>query len=202
MLVVTDFDGTVIRKNSFPMWILFILKMSLKKRRWEVLFSVVFLLFKRKVFGIIDHSEFKRKINALDIPDAWALSFCLKLTGYLSGAVVEAIKGLNLPVVVTTAAPECYAKYIPDVLNFNVLAVLSSGVDSRTGLYVDNVREEKLNVFKNNFGVVDVVFFSDHQDDLCFAKFSKKFYLCNPKREALDFFEKESFCFAVVEDAR
>lgn len=151
-VVCVDFDGTLIRTNSFPKWILFCLERSIKEMRLLLAVQLVTLLFLRKAMSSLSHVEFKKMINDLNYPEGWSEYFCKKLyKDYRSHAVFTKIKALDVDkVILTTAAPCCYAKSLAQVFTIKGarLEVLCSHLKKQG--FFDNYRENKKGLTLNH----------------------------------------------------
>lgn len=196
-IIICDFDGTLIKNNSFPDWVLFAARRSLLSFRFDIFFCVLFLLVKRKILRDINHDEFKRGIDGIDYPLSWGRDFCLRLKSGISEAVLDKILEVNLPVVILTAAPSCYGKYISTMFGFSIVDVYTSGF--LNGVYCCNFGIKKLSRFNEVFQGVDYVLFSDHEDDFFLAKASRLFFLCNPTADAVDFYNKNGIEYFLIE---
>ncbi len=201
-IACVDFDGTLIRSNSFPKWVLFSLKGSLKEGRLILFLQIFILLSLRKVIPLLSHVEFKKRINSLNYPKGWADAFCEKLyQENISLAVLTQIKKLGVEkVIVTTAAPCCYAKSLPvrfafEKVNFDVLC---SHLQDQC--FYDNYRENKKELTLAHIGNNEFVLFTDHRDDIAIAKCAKDVFLCNPTHHNREIFDAENIQYDLIQD--
>lgn len=203
--IVVDFDGTLIRKNSFPNWIKFVLKSAINSFKFQIFFSVLSLLLRRKVLKNITHLEFKRRVDSLNYPSDWAKQFLKNLKASLSPKVYEAIENERRndtrSLIVSTAAPECYARYIPEVFfeKQNILCVCSRHQEGQG--YFNNFQANKAASLEELLeSEPGFILFTDHSDDYELAKRCDFFYLCNPNETDLQFFMKMGISYKLVQD--
>lgn len=203
--IVIDFDGTLIRKNSFPLWIKFVIKKSFFSIRGKTMVTLVWLLIQRKLLKRMGHIEFKEKVDALNVPSHWGLEFMQGLESSLSRVVFHYVnKDLDQStrLIISTAAPECYAKYIPEVFfsEQEVICLFSYGFDKKG--YFNNFQENKLTSYKRVAQKGETfILFSDHSDDYELSKNAEKFYLCNPRKEHQVFFNERNVTFTLIRDS-
>jgi phosphoserine phosphatase len=135
------------------------------------------------MFRTVSHLDFKQAIDKIDYPANFPKEFSIYLQKYISYEVINKLKEYAQPVIVSTAAPKCYAMFIGDLLRFNGVAVslvLYSEVKNED--YFDNFKENKVLYFKENDIDIDI-FLTDHIDDMPMIKASKEIILCNMKTE-------------------
>lgn len=187
--IVSDFDGTIIKKNSFPMWIKFVLARSAKEGRLFLFFSVLWLTFLRKVFKVLSHASFKSKIDDIQYPKEYSSDFMLKLEQFIVPQVINKLKEYDTTIIVSTAAPRCYACAISELLqqySINASNVLSSH-QIKNG-YFDNYKKNKTLIFDSNDWEIEV-FFTDSLDDVSMISLSRAFYYCG---EEVDFGDNQN----------
>lgn len=203
MILVSDFDGTLIRVNSFPKWILFVLKKSFLSFNLTLLFFVTVALVKRKFFSNISHLEFKQIIDGFDYPKGWSFEFVtIIFSKYKSEAVLSEIGKFSFEsLLITTAAPECYAQAIPFVLkkdNIEASILCSRMVDNE---FVDNYQQQKKKLALKYIKDEEFIFFTDHYDDLALAKYAQTLYLCNPSARNKQVFDACELNYKIINDS-
>src|SRR5690606_35383747 len=109
-IAIFDFDGTLVGINSFPVWILFILKKSILNARFDIFIKILFLIFRRKLIFGFSHLEFKERLVLL-INGLWASEFADSIRNdknIVAWACMERhLQGGDL-VVISSAAPLDY----------------------------------------------------------------------------------------------
>ncbi|WP_417277125.1 HAD family hydrolase [Castellaniella sp.] len=202
MIAVLDFDGTVYKGNSFPVWIKYCLRRSLRERRMIVLLEILFLIFMRKIIFIYDHVSFKKKINEICYPECWAKDFCSGLVCDYNSEVMRKVKELPCShVIISTAAPECYAAHIVFEGDVPLSHIVSSGTTD--GMFIDNFgfsKMERTVRYIKNAGLsgLSIAVFTDHHSDFPLAKLSDALFLCNPDKEDIDFYRSEGVEFTIL----
>lgn len=193
---LVDFDGTLVRVNSFPLWIKFCLRKSFLEFRYFLLAKIFFLLFLRKFFNLISHEVFKAKLDSFCYPPGWVHDFvsCLYEKNRVD-LVLDRINQLGSDcdmVLITTAAPSCYAKEISGFFYFNnINTKVVSSYCSSDGVYFDNYRGNKLTRIREILdfdSISNFVLFTDSPDDLHLAEISSTIFLCNPTDKSLEEF--------------
>lgn len=199
-VVVVDFDGTLFEGNSFPLWIYFCLKRSLRDLNFLILLRLLALLFGRKIFNF-SHYKFKRGIDRIAYPDCWALDFKKELSPKFSETVIKMVKGLQpCSLIISTAAPSCYAREFLQLPNLRFDYLISS--TTVDGVFLDNCGERKrdntLSLLKEFKLTGRLLFFTDHQDDIPLAQVVDEVYLCDPSDEAFKKFHLAGVKFSLV----
>lgn len=202
MKVAVDFDGTVLKTNSFPLWIKFSLKNALIEKRLGLFFCLTFLILFRKIIPVMKHSDFKKRINALGYPEDWPNRFCEGLfQKYHNSQIIKKIESYHSKsVVITTAAPCCYAKVIPNYFRFNGRKphILCSFMHGK--IFIDNYKVKKKENTLTFFEYAPFIFFTDHKDDLTLALRAQYTYLCNPGTQSLSAFQQAGIDFILLKD--
>lgn len=193
VVTVADFDGALISQNSFSLWIKYVAIRSLTSGRFGLLLKIFSLVVERKVLRSTQHVEFKRGIDSLEYPADWALGFVRKLRPYLHSDVLEKLRQVSAgDVLIATAAPSCYARFLPELLPLPVRDVICSQFDGAR--YIDNVgavKRDRVCSRLSEFGGArdSFIFFTDHEDDLPTATVAVCTYLCHPTTAAVRAFE-------------
>ena len=180
--IIVDFDGTLIKGNSFHYWIFFLIIFS-----WE--WTGVRLYFRKMLFllgiivkryrGDITHHVFKRRIQNsfhldenLNINSRFSKRFCKFLKSKMRSKLYKYIvqerkKGARI--ILATAAPDDYIIPFANLCDcFDY--VLATPLASKP-FWQDNIREIK---YDNVVGLMDKIFeaaytfemHSDHEDDI------------------------------------
>ncbi|MDH5979485.1 haloacid dehalogenase-like hydrolase [Vibrio splendidus] len=190
-IIVIDLDGTLIKKNSFPMWIFNLLKCSFFSFNLKVFLTVIFLLIKRKL-NILSHKEFKFELMSLNYPLDFDKKFALILKEHVNEKVENCLKEMSGTIVISTAAPKNYVRFFLETLDINVEYFHSSYIDE-FGLLFENLSENKVVSFLNSFPNSDCdIFFTDHSEDEPMINFSKKTYLVSPKNKTKEILKNNS----------
>lgn len=195
-IAVVDFDKTLIKINSFPLWIIFVLLYSaiLFDFKWEYLK----LLISRKLLRNISHNQFKKELLCIELSEDYALIFSKILNLFKNKKTISLIKDLannRTTIIITSAAPETY-------LYASVRGFLESietnyiiGAHVFDNVYSSNYKEEKyINLLKKNIlNCVDIIDYciTDSIDDKDLAMRSKKLYLVSPNKKSLREYSKE-----------
>lgn len=187
-----DFDGTLIRINSFPYWILFSMFYALMSFKLGLFLRIINLLFKRKIQGKISHSEFKKKLIQLPISENSNQRFSSFLSNFiradLKGELIQLYRE-NHSIVISSAAPEIYLKLtmqriFPKI--YNELSVIGSKLENEK--LNDNYKEEKLiNLYKIGFLNPEENLknlYTDSWDDSSLAFHSELIILISPKKNS------------------
>lgn len=206
LVLVVDFDGTIYKGNSFPGWIIFCLRRSLVELRFRLLFRMALLLFLRKICRVISHEEFKHGINKISYPESWAYDFCCSLENGFDERVLRHISDFPLhPLVISTAAPWCYAKALVRCSRLKVISVISSA--EVEGVFVNNYGPKKLEMTvdflsRAGFSGMEIILFTDHHSDIHLARKSSITYLCNSDSKTLCLYKSNGVLVRVVGDVR
>lgn len=179
-VLVFDLDGTVLRRNSFPIWVLFVgfggIRSLTLKQHLTLTWRVLRLLLLRKL-GRIDHETLLRHMQALwhfatghdDAAAAQRLGrLLLRSKRHNVEPVLKLVTHGAMDGVLATAAAEEYANEVGQRLGLvNVLATRSGrrpGEPSNTG----EQKRERLLAWLEQRGWTGrpLIFFNDHMADL------------------------------------
>lgn len=190
-IVVTDLDGTLIEFNTFPRWIIYCIYKSIHEKKYSILFRVSILLIRRKILRAISHRDFKISINKINYPINWATDFIKTLP--LSDRVIRKItEHAPAYVIISTAAPECYAKHLSDIPDLKVDKVICSS-NTPEG-FVDNFKNHKKTQTINYIATLKedykLIFFTDHHDDIPLSAVADINYLCLPSEKTKAIFKE------------
>lgn len=187
-----DFDGTLIRINSFPYWIMFSGGYALISFKLGLFFKIINLLFERKIQHKISHVEFKRRLIELPISENSNQKFGNFLLFFVRKELKEELKKLheqNHKIVISSAAPEVYLKKSIELIFPEIhqnLMILGSKLNS-DGELLDNFKEEKLRILyevqflKENENFNNL--YTDSWDDAALAFQSENVFLISPKKQ-------------------
>jgi len=203
-IYVFDFDHTLITVNSFRKWTIeFFLKWRKTYSFRENLLStsLFFVFYFLRFFKVIDHKTLK--FLFLKIWMKYLSSHSLELRDFVTDllhrygrkhllSMIEQLPS-DAYVIISTAAPHVYAKYIHSILPRvdKVYATVMEKFYELTN-FVENKGEEKVrhlyNFLRDNKMKredVLVIFFTDHADDLPLIKISDKTFLVEPTEDFL-----------------
>lgn len=108
---VFDFDGTLIRINSFPYWVLFLIGFSVWKFRFFVAIKVCILLIHREILKSISHVDFKKALMEIPFTKAYHKNFAIFLSRFARKKLLNELEILHQnghKITITSAAPEFY----------------------------------------------------------------------------------------------
>lgn len=188
-----DFDETIIRINSFPYWIVFIIIYSFFSFDFRLTAKFSKLLFYRKIQRKISHYYFKKELIKLSVPDNFNRKFAVFLSYFTRKKLIKEIKRLhaeNHKIIISSAAPESYLKksienIFPQIhQNFWIIGSKLSFEDD----LIDNYKEEKLhNLYKYQFlGETEMLknIYTDSWDDAVLAYQSENLILIYPNKKS------------------
>lgn len=183
--VLFDFDGTLVRDNSFPHWVAFLVASGLIRGEPILSLRVATLVVRRKVLRRLTHEQFKASLIGLNVPATWDRRFLDKALARSNVAVFAKLRQHLLSgdtVWVSSAAPIRYLRGLKERLPAGDLRVLGAVVVD--GKLVDNSRELKAaNLFSSGVfrdgAELDIVY-TDSSDDIFCARRSLATVLVNP----------------------
>lgn len=187
-IVIVDLDGTLVKCNSFHLWLKYITKYYLAKKRLPDLVMTLVWSFLR-YSRIIKHSTLKKHIINLAgrIDDKVVLDFARTLNDCVNGKVKNLLAQCrhsdNTKFVLATAAPYFYVGPFSELHDFDYVIATPGNIASPE--WVETIKEEKLKqfyeIFSNDQAEVNVaMLITDHHDDLSLMKISAKTILVNP----------------------
>lgn len=191
---VFDFDGTLISKNSFPLWIKYILRRTLQDLKLMTFFWFLWLLMLRKL-RLLSHSRFKFLLLKVKYPEIYDRDFVGSLVQYFNLDIVDRVVLCGGKSVLSSAAPERYLQYVQGVMGMRFLRVLGSKIVGEK--YSENFSENKVLSLRDNLpSVVCEEFYSDHHEDLPLMRFSKSVVLVRPSLKTIKMVNQAGVAFA------
>lgn len=193
--VVFDFDGTLIRVNSFPKWVKFLLWKKLINFELLGFIQLSYLIFLRKILNKISHNEFKRKLILHHSDSEVCAAFAKKLTHELNQNVFELLKKHvknNDVIAISSAAPQVYLQAFLDMIMNEKLWIIGSRIIDNN-LTVNHQETKIHNLEIHNFIDKNENFdclYTDSLDDSSLANRADKIFLVNPDVESKSFYLK------------
>lgn len=202
---VFDFDGTLVSKNSFHLFLIYLGFFYFCRCRFKNLIYLVLTILAR-ISKRISHLEFKTRINSIGLllTQAEVQNFFKWLSLFMHDSVVNALKNTSiLPdsfSVIATAAPYAYMRYAASVFPVD-LVVSFAGPGNSTSDHIDNTGFAKIVNLSSHLGI-DVtrinILYTDHIDDLPLALITDNIFLVNPKEGFIDSLVERSLEFSLV----
>lgn len=197
-MIVIDLDQTLLRCNSFPKWISFLLKKSISTVRLDLFLTIgIFSLL--RLLRFISHSTYKRKISSLPIPKDWNETFSKELTGHFQNSVIDYVKTIyksnpSLKLILSTAAPANYVEPLSKYFPFSFHQVFASSFKEDS--FIDHAGLNKAISFTQAYGDIQCeLFITDHHTDIPMMKLSNKVMLVNPSHATLRMLEANDIKF-------
>ncbi|MBB3330949.1 phosphoserine phosphatase [Halomonas campaniensis] len=195
--VICDFDGTLLKKHSFPMWVFYIVRCSFKKGDIPVFFRFSSALALRWA-GVISSSQFKTFLMRKSYPVEYDTLFVESLKVHVNPLVVERISEIDGYHVLSSASPLSYLEHVAEAFNVKFDKVLGSYVCG--GVLFENYAENKVLALHEVIDFADdVVLFTDHHMDLPLMKISDEVFLVNPSKKTLRKADFEGVRYRVIE---
>ena len=193
-VVVFDLDGTILRANSFPRWVMFLIIGRLPglglHRRVVLSLRALSLLLQRKL-ARASHDDFLWRLQG-----AWGSACRVGTTATLASfesallrlvrpnlaSVLDLVAKARIDAVLATAAAEDYAANLGRRLGFRYVLATSSrrrrGEPANSGA---RKCEQVLALLdKRGWRNRPVILFTDHIDDLPLMRISSAVYWCGP----------------------
>jgi len=179
-VVIFDLDGTILRSNSFPLWVRFLLVGRISgldlRQRAPLSLSAMRLLLLRK-FGKLSHDELQRRLQL-----AWRVAtentnpagmhrfeaMLLRRVRTNLRSLLRLLVEHQIDAVLATAAAVEYAEPLGRQLGFqHVLATRSQRLAGELA-NAGNLKRRSVANFLRDVGWHDrpLILFTDHQDDL------------------------------------
>jgi len=179
-ILVFDLDGTVLRLNSFPIWILFVgfggIRSLSLKQQFRLTWRVLGLLASRKL-GRINHETLQRHMQALwhfatagdtDTSAQRLATLLLRLTRRNMASALKLVTDGAMDGILATAAAEEYANEIGQRIGFTHILATSGGRRPSEPANTGEHKRERLVAWLEQRGWTDrpLIFFNDHMADL------------------------------------
>jgi phosphoserine phosphatase len=189
-VLIFDLDGTILRSNSFPLWVVFLLIGRISglglQRRASLSMSTMRLLLSRK-FGRLNHDELQRRLQlalkaaigdcSLAAMHRFQASLSRRVRANL-GSLLRLMVERQIDAVLATAAAAEYAEPLGRQLGFR--HVLATRPDRIVGELANagHLKRQRVADFLRDAGWHDrsLVLFTDHQDDLPLIRDSNVVY--------------------------
>lgn len=191
-IVVFDLDGTLVPFNSFPRWVLFLMKSAIINMSLGLLLRIIWNLGLRKL-RFLGHSDFKKNIMELEYDEEIDRSFAEYLVGQIDPLVLQDINKLDAEdrLIVSTAAPSNYVRFFVLKTSFYINDFFCSVLEY--GDLRENYSISKVDNFIKTYGDKSCdVFYTDHHEDLPMMQYSKKVVLVRPSQLTLEIVESGS----------
>lgn len=187
-IVLVDLDGTIIKYNSFPRWIIFILIRSILSLRLVLFFKVIFLSLLRKT-RLHSHELYKKKLISLNIPTKWNRVFSKIILKDINTDVVKLVENYclenNCRAVISSAAPVAYVTHLASISSFFNEDVFGSFVDNEGNLF-NNIGVNKKEQVLSSIDCKVIGIFTDHYLDFS-AVDDNVINVVNPKKSTLEY---------------
>ncbi|WP_254277652.1 HAD family hydrolase [Halomonas sp. 3H] len=196
-VVICDFDGTLLKKHSFPMWVFYIVRCSLRKGNLPVFFRFSTALALRWA-GVISSSQFKTLLMRKRYPVEYDTLFVESLKVHVNPLVVERLSKIDGCYVLSSASPLSYLEHVAEAFDIKFDKVLGSYVSE--GVLFENYAENKVLALHEMIDVADdIVLFTDHHMDLPLMKLSDEVFLVNPSKKTRRKADFEGVRYMVIE---
>jgi len=195
-LVICDFDGTLIKAHSFPMWVFYIVKCSFRRGNLPVFLRFSSALFLRRL-GLISISRFKTFLMMQSYPREYDSCFVESLKVYINPLVFEKLNQIDGYVVLSSASPMSYLEHVADIFGVNFNQIVGSHVCD--GVLVENYSENKVQALHEAIHfATKVVLFTDHHMDLPLMKVSDEIFLVNPSKRTIRKVDREGVNYKII----
>ncbi|MBY6105286.1 haloacid dehalogenase-like hydrolase [Ferrimonas balearica] len=189
-VIVVDLDGTLVKVNTFPKWILHVLISSLLNLDFNT-FHKFFLLLALRKLGFISHHDFKFRLIDVGSDDSYNITFAKKIIRHINPNVIRKLGSNGVSYVLSTAAPSCYAHKIAELCDVNWYAVYCSEI--RDGKFFENYGKNKVDCLVSDLGKVECLeFYTDHHEDLPMMQYSNSVTLVEPSMKTIEIAEQSN----------
>jgi phosphoserine phosphatase len=206
---ILDLDGTILRTNSFPYWVLFLARAPFPgmgwRRRAKISGAVVAMLVGRKL-GLIDHERFKWHLQQLwqgatGGNDMVAQRFAERLIAHVRpemGPVLTMVATGRIDAVMATAAPADYAQRLGRVLGFkHVIATRGTRPRGEPSNVGEQKRKAVLEFLaRHGWHHRPRVVFTDHRDDLPLIGICRRVYWFGSEEDGRDI-ARAAYCESI-----
>lgn len=188
-LIVCDLDGTLLRINTFPLWIRFLTLNKLKRLHiFSTSLLVMFIIL--RLIRLIQHRTFKRLISRIEtLPKSDVDRFVTEVAKHADVALIARLKEVpESSLIIATAASDAYAGALVASLDLPVEQVIATTVQGSKFIFNsgETKRKRVLEYIRNrpdDGSVFD--FLTDHYDDIPLAMEAREVLLCNPTEESI-----------------
>ena len=213
-IAIFDLDGTIDKGDCFKS---FLLKVFLKSpEKWKFIFLFFLKLVQFLVLKTISRNNLKFYFTKiiLENKDSKFLKKEAKkfvderLKRNLNHRVYEELlkrKKQNYHLILATGSLSIYAKYFKEKLNFNYLICTKIFIVKNKKIIVKNncIGKEKLNFVnqylkKNKYSWKNVVFYSDHEDDMPIFKKAKFIFVIKPNKTLVKKLKNENIEYKII----
>lgn len=203
--VVVDLDGTLFCTNTFKHYIVYVSKMALMKLDVFLVLKLFLFVFLRKCRLITSHEQLKKKIlkNTIKYSDEVSMrKFVDKLMQFENKQVISMIERYRAKgycTILSTAAPDCYAKIVAYNYAFEKCCSTNMNVNSE---WRENVQEKKkentLSCLSSINGVLSVMI-TDHYDDVPLLAMPKECnYVFSPTQKTKKKLEEMHIRYTII----
>ncbi|MBS7333221.1 HAD family hydrolase [Faecalibacter bovis] len=190
---VFDFDKTLIKVNTFPIWIVFVLMYSIVKFDFKV--EILELLWKRKLTKSISHNQFKEALLNVKLDQSYHYIFAKFISNFKNEKCRKELIILqkqNYKIAISSAAPAHYLKATINYLFPNHQFIII-GANSKENKFSGNYKEEKLHNLIQfgfiNFNEKIDYLFTDSYDDIALARQTNKLVLVSPDKGSIKLYK-------------
>lgn len=188
-----DFDETIVKINSFPLFIIFASSHLLKTRQYRSLFAIIRILVRRKIFKSVSHEALKFLMLSVKISDTKLDQIAHYLSKRTRASVVNALREHYYrgdTILISSAAPEHYLtrtlqKILPDL--YPEVIIIGSKIIG--GQFKSNYKRQKyhalLECIEASPEVAIVACYTDSYDDISIAEVSEQTILVTPSKNTL-----------------
>lgn len=195
-IIVCDFDGTLIKVNSFPRWVSYFLLRSFFTARFLLFGRIIFAIFSRKVLKCT-HVDFKARLMSVCVHEKWNREFSKYLLRYVNKNVVAVLERVDEPVVLSSAAPVNYLRYFPSVVDLDFDSVFGSSLVS--GKLIDNFGFEKVRIINECYCAISVgMVLTDHFDDIPLMQMAESVMLVSPSVRTIECVRSNDISFHLL----
>lgn len=195
--VVFDFDGTLIRVNSFPKWVKFFAWSKFKNFEFATFSKIISLIFQRKILNSLRHEEFKKALMELPFAEHEANEFARILKSFEHPNVMGKLQQFldeGYAVAISSAAPETYLKAYVKIAKLENVKVIGASI-SENKLILNHSINKIENLEEKGFikptEKIEVLF-TDSEEDWPLAQRSHKTILVNPSEMTLSFYRNQN----------
>lgn len=193
MYVIVDLDKTLCRINTFRLWTIsaFFLPNSVTGIHFPFAFLLFNWLHLLRFLGILNHRALKLKFITYwnTLPCSKREVFNRRFSDLISQKMInrdvlsevnKQKKETGCQLILATAAPAFYAKYIAD--RFGMRCLASDFIEDE---WRENIGITKNESVKQEIGTTPFTLFTDHLDDWPLVEKAQTCFLVNPSKQLL-----------------